>query len=273
MLCARDLKAAVDAEREKARLLSEANARLHILDRLKMDFLSFVAHELRTPLSMMSSIDILNPDDDPQAQALLLDSLRQGYGRLETFVQKGLTYFDWLGVNHIETTEVTDLSEAVAAVTGQMPKLVDAAVSFEFHAPTEPGHVIGQEQDLITVIHTLLDNALKFSPDQKSIRADMQVAEGQFSFSVSDRGNGFAQELANELFHPFTCADIAHQEHGTGLSLATARAIIEAHGGTLQASSTGPGHGAKFTVTLPAACPPHAALPLHEAKASSQLKE
>jgi signal transduction histidine kinase len=87
-LYARDLKRMVDAERQKTQALAKANARLAILDRLKTDFLAFIAHELRTPLSNMIVLDLLDPNDEPQALAEMIDLLRRGYERLEKFVEK-----------------------------------------------------------------------------------------------------------------------------------------------------------------------------------------
>jgi two-component system CheB/CheR fusion protein len=99
----------------------------------------------------------------------------------------------------------------------------------------------------------LLENALKFSREEKDIRVILTQSPQWATLTVSDRGQGFPPELARELFHPFTITNPLHHSRGTGLSLALASAIVETYGGTIRAESLGTGHGASFIVELPVA--------------------
>ena len=250
-LYARDLKRMVDAEQQKARALAAANARLQILDRLKTDFLSFISHELRTPLNFMSAVDLFEPQSAPQEQAEVIDFIRKGYERLTRFIEKGLQYFHWLAIERVETTATTDLAAVVQRVVEQMPALAAPGVHFQFSTSGPSPFVRGEKECLAKVVHILLENAVKFSPQEKSITVGIHAVAEKTTLTIIDRGQGFAPELAQELFQPFTITDRTHHSHGTGLNLALANAIVKAHGGHLRAESTGIGQGATFTVELP----------------------
>jgi signal transduction histidine kinase len=251
-LYARDLKRMVDAERQKARALADANARLAILDRLKTDFLAFIAHELRTPLSSMVVLDLLDPHDDPQALAEMIDILRRGYERLEKFVEKGLEYFKWLAAERqVDQAGLTDLGGITRAVIGHMTTLHDPAVMLIVETPPTPCLVRGESEDLARVMEILLENALKFSDEEKWVRIRVGVKAGRVVMTISDHGRGFASEMGPELLRPFTIAHVMNHSQGTGLNLALASAIVTAYGGTLSAHSEGVGRGASFTVLLP----------------------
>jgi signal transduction histidine kinase len=250
-LYARDLKRMVDAERHKARALAESNERLRILDRLKTDFLAFISHELRTPLNAMAAVDLFDPHDDPQQQAMVIDLIRQGYERLHGFIQKGLDYFTWLTAGRVETTESADLAEIVQLAADSMPGLAEPGVDFQMTCTTGPCLVRGETRHLVDVVRIVLDNALKFCQEEKYIRVHLRTTAAQVLLTISDRGQGFPGEFARELFQPFTITDATHHFRGTGLNLALARVIIEAHGGQIEAHSEGVGQGATFTMTFP----------------------
>jgi signal transduction histidine kinase len=78
---ANDLTRLLEAERRKTQALAEAHARLQLLDQLKTDFLTCIAHELRTPLIHMHVVDLVDLEGEPQEQAELLDMMRHGYAR------------------------------------------------------------------------------------------------------------------------------------------------------------------------------------------------
>jgi signal transduction histidine kinase len=251
-LYARDLKRMVDAEQQNARALAEANARLAILDRLKTDFLAFIAHELRTPLSGMVVLDLLDPHDDPQALAEMIAILRRGYERLEKFVEKGLEYFKWLATEHHQDQfTLIDLTSVVREVVNHTPDLQTPTVTLVSDIATTPCFVRGESADVTRVVQILLGNALKFSEEEKWVRIQVGIEAEHVLLTVSDHGQGFAPEMGPELLRPFTIAQVMTHSQGTGLGLALASAIVAASSGKLSAYSAGIGQGATFTAVFP----------------------
>jgi signal transduction histidine kinase len=113
--------------------------------------------------------------------------------------------------------------------------------------------VMGDREQLDQVLVILLDNAIRYSPANGAIRIALgQIGESGF-MRVTDSGPGIAKEHLPHLFDRFYRVEKSRrrQSGGTGLGLAIASAIVEAHGGTIEAASE-VGHGAEFTVRLPA---------------------
>jgi signal transduction histidine kinase len=248
-LYARDLKQAMEAERAKAEELERANARLRLLDRLKSDFLSFISHELRTPLNALSAVSLFDPGADPDEQRELIELTREGYERLESFVARGLEYFDWLAISRRDHATSVDLCALVRRRMDALETQDGAAVAVEL--PAGGCSVRAREEDVDRLLELLLDNAVKFSRAGTRISAAARRDGDRTRFQVRDGGIGFPPELGEEIFQPFTIADPLHHQRGTGMSLALARAIVEAYGGTIRAESAGRGHGALFEVDLP----------------------
>lgn len=252
-LYARDLKRIVDAEQQKAKELAEANARLHILDRLKTDFLAFISHELRTPLNAFSAIDIFDPHSDPKEQAEVLGIIRRGYERLHELFERGLEYFNWFAPDQIDPTAATDLMQAVKYSVATIPELTAPHVTLQLSLPAGPCAVRGTQPHLSRVIKIVLENALKSAQEKPYIQITLVQSPQQAALTITDCGQGFPPELARELFRPFTITNPLHHSRGTGLSLALASTIVENYGGTIQAESPGVGHGASFVIKLPLA--------------------
>lgn len=259
-LYARDLKQAMEAERAKAEELERANARLRLLDRLKSDFLSFISHELRTPLNALSAVALFDPGADPAEQRELIELTREGYERLESFVARGLEYFDWLAMGRRACATSVDVRSLVRRRVDALASRA-SGVEVQVDLPDGPCTVRAKGDDLGRLLDLLLDNAVKFSQGARvdvALRCDGGVARVQ----VKDIGVGFPSELAEELFQPFTIADPLHHERGSGMSLALGRAIVEAYGGTIRAASAGRGLGALFEIELPVREAPSEAEPV-----------
>ena len=114
-------------------------------------------------------------------------------------------------------------------------------------------HVVGDGARLQQVIWNLLKNASQFTRAAGSISVRSRSQPGRLFISVADNGIGIEQTMLTQIFLAFTQAGdwVAREYGGLGLGLAISKATVEAHGGTLAASSPGRGHGSTFVVELP----------------------
>jgi two-component system OmpR family sensor kinase len=135
--------------------------------------------------------------------------------------------------------------EAVAAAAvGQDEVPVTAEV-----APSVPS-VRGDADRLRQVLTNLIDNAVKYSPEGSPVEVRVAPYDGVVDISVADRGPGIAPADRRLIFEKFGRVSGGGSKPGTGLGLFIARSIAQAHGGTLEVTST-PGRGATFTLRLP----------------------
>jgi signal transduction histidine kinase len=113
-----------------------------------------------------------------------------------------------------------------------------------------PAHV--DPQGIALVLDNLLSNAVKFSRHGEQVRVRAALTGHQVIISVADTGVGMSQDEQREIFDPFFRSSMAVKTAvpGAGLGLSIAKAIVEAHGGTITVKSS-PGQGSTFTVTLP----------------------
>ena len=119
-------------------------------------------------------------------------------------------------------------------------------------ADLEAAECAGDPEQIDQVVANLLANAIEHNVENGEIRISTRAASGQAILTVADRGPGIADAHLPHVFERFYRADASRSRAsgGVGLGLAIARAIVEAHGGSIQVASE-PGRGAVFTVTLP----------------------
>ena len=120
----------------------------------------------------------------------------------------------------------------------------------------EPGDappVRADAERVAQVLANLVHNAVKFTPAGGAVRLSAERADGRVAFSVADTGVGIERADLGRVFERFYKADRSRSGGGTGLGLAIAKHIVQAHGGSIEASSDGPGRGATFRFTLPLA--------------------
>ena len=228
-------------------------------ERLRAEFLAMVSHELRMPLTsvMGAGTTLLNAaaDLDPV-------EMRQ-FHRIIVDRAEHMRYLigDLLDVARIETgalpvdPEPSDLHMLVEEAGGRF-RNADARNPLEVELAEELPRVMADRRRIVQVLANLLSNAAGYSPEGSPITVNAVRDGVRIAVSVSDRGRGIPAELLPELFRKFSrvCgAASASGADGSGLGLAICKGIVEAHGGRIWAESDGPGLGARFTFTLPAA--------------------
>jgi len=125
-----------------------------------------------------------------------------------------------------------------------------AGRSVEIYVPDGLPEVEGDERRLEQVLVNLLHNAIKFTPPQGSVRVSARVEDSEMTVAVADSGVGIASDEIERIFERFYKADRSRSSRGTGLGLALAKHIVNAHGGRLKAESV-EGKGSTFRFTLP----------------------
>lgn len=231
-------------------------ARLDSTERTRRQLIADLAHEMRTPVSVLAVYRDALDDGvtawDESTAAVVTDQL----ARLTRLVQ------DMHDVSRAEEggLEPDPEPRLVGALVHSAAEAhreaftargVDLATEIRRDAP-----VVVDRDRLGQVLDNLLTNALGHTPaGGRVLLAVDHDGAGTVSVSVTDTGDGIPADQLPQVFERFYRGDSArNRDHGgSGVGLAISRALAEAHGGTLTARSEGPGHGAVFTLTLPAA--------------------
>ena len=234
----------------------------HMVDRIEAtlraqrQFIADSSHELRTPLTALGGMVemlLLGVDaGDPQTTQRVLSALEREIGRLSRLVQDLLT-LSQLDAHPKIARQPIALSELVEDIYEQGHGL---ARGQQLIRDIEPGITVRGDPDrLRQVILNLVDNALKYTPAEGTVTVSLRRHDGQAELRVEDTGEGIAVDALPHIFDRFYRADKARARRsgGAGLGLAIAQAIVDAHGGELQAASGGIGRGSCFTLRLPLA--------------------
>ena len=147
-----------------------------------------------------------------------------------------------------------DLSSVVeAAINVVRPTAEAKGIQIEVSFDREPAVVSGDANRLQQVCWNLLSNAVKFTPSGGKVAVQLRKVNSEIEITVTDTGQGISAEFLPFVFDRFRQADSTstRQHGGLGLGLAIARHLIEIHGGTIEAKSSGKGQGATFTARLP----------------------
>ncbi len=229
--------------------------RLQQVDRLKDEFIALVSHELRTPLtSIRGYLELVLEDQLEPQQREFLEVIDRNSQRLLRLVG------DLLFVAQHEAGHLSlDLQRlgldgvlrdcVVAAKPAADAKQVE--LQLDVAGPLE---LEGDRSRLGQLLDNLVSNALKFTPAGGSVTLRAEAVAGQAVVEVSDTGRGIPAHEQGRLFERFFRTASANVEavQGTGLGLTIARAIAEAHSGTIGFESV-EGEGTTFTVALPLA--------------------
>jgi signal transduction histidine kinase len=221
-------------------------------------FLSIASHELRTPLTALrATVEVLARQLDANGrEASALARMRRQLERLSRLVS------DLLDVSRLDSGRFaleltpTDGLEVVREVVERLRLSQPAqAARLRVELPEEPVHGVWDAQRVEQVVSNLLENAFRYSPEDRPVRLCVQPAEGHVRITVEDQGIGVPPESQGTLFSPFYRAPNASLMYagGLGLGLSICREIVERHGGRIWVESEGAGKGSHFHAELPTA--------------------
>lgn len=235
----------------------DLSERLEEVERLRTEFLSTIAHQLRTPLTAVrTSVGLLmdpNIHADPETHQTLLENISSSADRMQHLVNDLLDLARFrsghmhLQVQQFDGREVARAGvDAVKILAGEKRQRLDVTL------PKRALRVMGDRWHLERALINLLSNAIKFSPEDSTIGLTMRSVGADVEWSVSDAGPGIAAEDMDRLFERFFTRrrDTSGSSSGTGLGLPIALAVAQAHGGTIVVESQLE-RGSTFTLRVP----------------------
>jgi len=238
-----------------ARSFNQMASDLERSEQQRSNLMADVSHELRTPLTVLEGnlravLDGVYALDESEV-ADLYNQTRHLIRLVEDLHELSLAEARQLSYEMVEQNVTAIVRETLAVFA---PLAESKVVSLESHL--QDGVVATVDgMRLRQVLHNLLSNALRHTPEGGTIRVALAIENGDLQLTVTDSGQGIPTEHLPNVFNRFYRVDRSRsrQSGGTGLGLAIAQAIVQGHGGRIEASSAGEGQGASFTVCLPIA--------------------
>jgi|GEM_PF-5629805 len=213
-------------------------------------FIANAAHELRTPITILTTKSYLM-QRQPEKMEKHLDAMQAVINHITRIVE------DLLDISRInrrnmqfdfQEVDLVALSQQVLSYFRDYNSVKERGLVLSLDAPTEYHHRLDRNR-IIQVLLNLLDNAVTYT-NSGSVTVRLKPNGKQVQLNVEDTGGGIPQEYLKEIFEPFNRAHRQSTEKGTGLGLAITKEIIEAHGGEIGVTSI-LGQGTTFTIHLP----------------------
>lgn len=235
--------------------LQKANDELSRLDKLKSDFIAIASHELRTPLGVILGYSsFLQETQDPEVRehaSKVVGSALQ----LRRIIED-LTNLRYMEQNPTDLHLVNvSLAEFLNEIIHDALGLIDAKRHRLQYVPPPNDLIISVDHARLSMALTnILNNAIRFTQEGGRIMVQTKVQSlRQVWILISDTGIGLAREETERIFDRFYQVEdhMTRTQGGLGIGLSIAKAVIEAHGGRIWASSPGLNQGATFTIALP----------------------
>lgn len=228
------------------------------IEKLKTEFVSLAAHQLRTPLSAIKwTLKMLLSGDLGEITAEQRDFIEKSYNSNERMIH---LINDLLNVTRLEEGRyIYRLSEfkpeeAFSSVLASLKEKIDAKqINLSYHLPPKKLPTIVADREKIEIaMQNLLDNAINYSSNGDSVEVFIDGGQNGWTFKVSDSGIGIDENQKKRLFEKFYRGENAVKKdtQGTGLGLFLTKNIVESHGGQISFSSI-LGSGSVFSFSLP----------------------
>jgi signal transduction histidine kinase len=228
------------------------------LARMKSDFVSNVSHELRTPLSLIRlyaetlELGRINTQEKKEEYYRII---RKESERLTTLINNILDFSRIEAGRKEYDFRETDIAELVRnTLDAYRLQIEQQGFAFEQSIDSDIPAVHVDREAIARALVNLVNNALKYSGDEKFLGVKLYRENGVLKLEVVDHGIGIARREQSKIFEKFyrTGDPLVHTTKGSGLGLSLVRHITRAHGGDVEVESA-PGKGSKFTLSLPLA--------------------
>ena len=252
-------------------------------EKRKDDFLAMLGHELRNPLSGISSAArlLMHPALDQRGLTENVNIIHRQSVHMTHLIH------DLLDVSRVTRGQVVienapvNLVKVMHSAVEQVSTLIEQREHrLDLNLPAAPVWVMGDNTRLVQVVTNLLVNAARYTPHKGVLTLTLSATQDQALLSVQDNGIGISPELAANVFEIFVQAKRSTDGvmGGLGLGLSLVKSMVEAHGGEVSVYSAGLSHGSTFSVTLPLSAAAQAgmtppALPLVQTKPAPEKVE
>lgn len=241
---------------ERARLsedLQQAYEELNELDQLKTDFIAVASHELRTPLSVIMGYVSFLREEANDSTASQLDNVMDAAVHLRDLIQAmlNLRYVDAGETTlDLDTIDMVTFSQDIAAAFEETTVAKQQTLSVKL--PKSPLNVKADRNVLEVAINNLMNNAIRFTPNEGLIQIRLEKQSKEVWFSISDNGVGIPEDKLERIFNRFYQLEPAmvRQHGGLGIGLSIAKDLVEMQNGRIWAESV-ENQGSMFTVALP----------------------
>ena len=223
------------------------------LEEIRRDFVANVSHELKTPIGALGLLaETLTVEPDPEVAQRLASRIHAEAFRVSRIID------DLLDLSRIESEETPPrepiyinlvMAEAVERVRSAAEQRL---IAIELDEPDPPVHVVGDRRQLVSAIHSLLENAVTFSYEDSTVHVSGLQTDGEIRLSVTDTGVGIPTRDLERIFERFYRVDHGRSRStgGTGLGLSIVRHVASNHQGRVEVDSR-EGEGSTFTLVLP----------------------
>lgn len=227
--------------------------RVEEVDQLKSAVLELLRHETRTPLTgIIGPAEILAEgvaSDSEQARSWATMILKNAR-RLQEFLEKGTLLCNFKAGNIALRMEPVDAAQLLRSTLAEFKTMLDEQrLTYDVRCGGDTW-TEGNPTHLALVLRAIVDNAIRHSPEGGRIETAVTGTDDMVTMRVTDHGPGLTAEVLPRVFDGFVVSDLLHHSSGTGLSLALSRAVVEYHGGEIDAVSE-PAIRTEFVVRLP----------------------
>jgi signal transduction histidine kinase len=234
--------------------LRKAYDELGKLDRMKSDFIAIASHELRTPLGLILGYAAILQEEADAAASEHAAAVLNSALRMRALIED-MTNMNLMKVGSGEMSfAVHPLAEIARAAYDEVAGLIRAkGQRFELSLPQESITARVDAQKLTMALTNLLNNAMRFTPEEGRIELALTRKGSEGWFRVDDTGLGIPQDELERIFDEFYQVEnhMTRRHQGMGLGLSIVKAIAEAHGGRVWAESAGRDKGSAFTIAVP----------------------